>query len=67
MKKGKVHRRSGVFVVTYAVAVTAFMSYFAVIGYAPLVFYTSVLWIALPLMAYAWIRNRRRRKEDQLW
>ncbi len=68
MSRWKIHRRAAAIVVLYAVAVTAAMSFFALNGYAPLVFYTSILWIFLPLMVYAWLQNRRRRKrEGDLW
>lgn len=66
MKKGRIHRRTAVIVVIYAVAVTAGMSFFALYAYTPLVFYTPILWIFLPLLVYAWLKNRRK-KEDDLW
>ena len=66
MKKGRVHRRTAVIVVIYAAAVTAGMSLFAIYAYTPLVFYTPILWIFLPLLVYAWLRNRRN-KGDDLW
>lgn len=67
MNRGRINRRAAVIVVAYSLSVTAFMLLFSLYGYAPLVFYTSVIWIALPLMVYAWVRNRRKGKEDDLW
>lgn len=61
-----IHRRTAAIVLAYSAGVTALMVYFALSGYAPLVFYTPVIWIALPLMAYAWLKRRRERGDD-LW
>lgn len=68
MTRLRVHRRTALIVVLYASALTALMSFFALNGYTPLVFYTPILWIVLPVMVYAWLRNRRRRREDdEFW
>ncbi len=68
MKRSRINRRAAAIAILYAVAVTAYMSISALYGYAPLVFYTSVIWFVLPLMVIAWVRNRKRRKEeDKLW
>ncbi len=68
MSRWHVHRRTALIVVMYALVLTALMSFFALNGYTPLVFYTPILWIFLPVMVYAWMRNRRRkREEDELW
>lgn len=68
MHISRVNRRAAFIVVPYAAAVIALNIYLTSFGYLPLVFYSSLFWIVIPLLIYSAVRKRlAARREDNRW
>jgi uncharacterized membrane protein len=65
MRTARINRKAAAIVTGYAAFVIAINIFLSEYGYTPLVFYSSLFWIVLPLLIYSVIRNRIvRRKEN---
>lgn len=63
MHTDRINRKTVLIIVPYAAAVIVLNVYLTGLGYVPLLFYTSVFWIAMPVFVYAamrkWLAERR--------
>ena len=66
MQTARINRKAAVIVTIYAAFVIFVNIFLSEYGYTPLIFYSSLFWIVIPLLVYSVIKNRiTRRKEGR--